>query len=157
MLHPDELACAVPIRPGNPQIRVLRSLPACGGHSSGDALQGRAPLLVQQLERLARLTAQDILPADIPPAAALLQELASVERGVDPVGEGGLELLVCRIGTVELLRRSQPETPRRGGRGRARAFLRRLRSDARTLLDWSRADLLTASGRGLPARARRAA
>ena len=80
-----------------------------------------------------------------------------MERGADPVGEGGLELLVCRLGTVELLRRTRPETPRRGGRARVRAFFRRLRSDARTLLEWSRADLLTAFGRGAPGGTDRAA
>lgn len=123
--------------------RVVQNLGERIRRTTREEVERRWSLLVAQLERLARFTAQEVRRTGGPSPAALLHELSALEHRLRDVAGSSVELLACQMTCVELMRQGRRLSHRARTRPAA-SCLDGVRSDARMLFDWARADLLSA-------------
>ncbi|HUM12661.1 MAG TPA: hypothetical protein VLT82_17065 [Myxococcaceae bacterium] len=160
-MHRPALATQLPIEPPVPLVDraalVLQDLRERVRRVTAEEVQSRSRLLVEQLQRLGRLTALELARSGAPDPVTFQTEIDALERRPDEAPESKVELLACRIACAELSRRSTRRVRRRGGRAVAAASLEHLRLDARTLFDWAKADLWSSIARRAIAEASRTA
>ena len=156
------LATQLTIEPPVPLVDraalLLQDLRERVRRATAEEVQVRSRLLVEQVQRLARLTARELGGSGCTRPVTFRTEIEALERRLDEAPESKVELLACRIACEELSRRSTRRARRRGERAVAvAAALENLRLDARTLFEWAKADLWTSIGRRAIAEASRTA
>jgi hypothetical protein len=124
---------------------VLQTLGERIRRTTREEVEHRWALLLAQLQRLARFTAQEVRRTGEPSPAALLHELSALEHRLRDVAGSSVELLACQMTCVELLRRRRRRS-NAAQKCRAASCLDGVRSDARLLFEWARADLWSAVG-----------
>ena len=134
-------------------LRVLRERMR---QATAGEVEARWKLLVQQLETLARVTAQELARKGTPDPAVLCSEVESLDRSLHEVSSGSVELFACRLTSQQLSGRPAGRR-RRGGRRAALRTLEDVRLDARTLFEWAKADLWTGVARRAIVEANRSA
>jgi hypothetical protein len=120
-------------------------------------VEGRWKLLLQQLETLARLTAQELARKETTDPSVLRSEVDSLARSLHEVSSGSVELFACRLTSQELSARAAAGRRPRAVRSAAVKTIERVRLDARTLFDWAKADLWTGVARRAVVEANRTA
>jgi hypothetical protein len=136
--------------------RVLQNLGERIRRTTREQVEHHSALLLARLERLARFTAQEVRRTGAPSPAALLHELSALERRLRDVAGSSVELLACQMTCVELMRGGRRRSSAARTR-RAASCLDRVRSDARMLFEWARADLWSAVGQAAVLEASRSA
>ena len=160
-MHRPALATQLTVEPPVPLVDraalVLQDLRERVRRAAAEEVQARSRLLVEQLQRLGRLTALELTRSGAPDPVTFRTEIDALERRLDEAPESKVELLACRIASAELSRRSTRRGRRRGGRAVAAASPKDLRLDARTLFEWAKADLWSSIARRAIAEASRTA
>lgn len=146
-----------PLPPRNPATGPLLVLRQRIRQATADEVEARWKLLVQQLETLARVTAQDLARKGTPDPAVLRSEVDSLERSLHEVSSGSVELFACGLTLQELSGRGAAGRRPRGARSAAVKTIERVRLDARTLFEWAKADLWTGVARRAVVEANRTA
>jgi hypothetical protein len=136
--------------------RVLQNLGERIRRTTRKEVERSWALLLAQLHRLTRFTAQEVIRTGAPSPAALLHELSALENRLRDVAGSSVELLACQMTCVELLRRGRRWSNAARTR-RAASCLDRVRADARMLFEWARADLWSAVGQAAVLEASRSA
>jgi hypothetical protein len=160
-MHRPALATQLTVEPPVPLVDraalVLQDLRERVRRATAEEVQARSRLLVEQVQRLGRLTALELTRSGAPDPVTFRREIDALERRLDEAPESKVELLACRIACTELSRRSTRRGRRRGGRAVAAASLKDLHLDARTLFEWAKTDLWSSIARRAIAEASRTA